>query len=65
MVWELNYRGDLAMLRQAEERKDLVAYDGWGLFCHGWAAALGPILGLADEVATAARFAELAAPLRP
>ncbi|WP_436521420.1 shikimate dehydrogenase family protein [Actinoplanes sp. HUAS TT8] len=65
VVWELNYRGDLAVLRQARERDDLIAYDGWGLFCHGWAAALGPILGLADEVATARRFAELAAPLRP
>jgi hypothetical protein len=40
------------------------AYDGWNLFCHGWAAALGPILGLPDEVATAGRFAELAEPLR-
>lgn len=65
VVWELNYRGDLAMLRRARERDDLIAYDGWGLFCHGWAAALGPILDLPDEAATARRFAELAAPLRP
>ncbi|BCY06930.1 hypothetical protein L3i22_020180 [Actinoplanes sp. L3-i22] len=65
VVWELNYRGDLAVLRQARRRDDLVTHDGWSLFCHGWAAALGPILDLADEVATARRFAELAAPLRP
>jgi hypothetical protein len=39
-------------------------HDGWSLFCHGWAAALGPILDLPDEVATARRFAELATPLR-
>lgn len=64
-VWELNYRGDLAMLRRARSRPDVVAHDGWALFCHGWAAALGPILDLPDEVATARRFAELAAHLRP
>jgi len=63
VVWELNYRGDLALLRQARER-GVDAYDGWNLFCHGWAAALGPILGLPDEAATARRFAELAGPLR-
>ncbi|MEV6347584.1 hypothetical protein [Actinoplanes sp. NPDC051851] len=64
VVWDLNYRGDLAILRQARERDDLTAYDGWNLFCHGWAAALGPILDLTDEAATARRFAELAGPLR-
>jgi len=64
VVWELNYRGDLALLWLARER-GVEAYDGWNLFCHGWAAALGPILGLPDEVATARRFADLAAPLRP
>jgi shikimate 5-dehydrogenase len=64
VVWDLNYRGDLALLRQARQRPDLVQHDGWSLFCHGWAAALGPILDLPDEVATARRFAELATPLR-
>jgi len=63
VVWELNYRGDLALLRMARER-GVAAYDGWNLFCHGWAAALGPILDLPDEAAAARRFAELAAPLR-
>ncbi|MFF5294118.1 shikimate dehydrogenase family protein [Paractinoplanes globisporus] len=64
VLWELNYRGDLALLRQAE-RQGVERHDGWQLFCHGWAAALGPILDLPDEAATARRFAELAAPLRP
>ena len=64
VVWELNYRGDLALLRQARGR-GVEAYDGWNLFCHGWAAALGPILDLPDEAATARRFGQLAAPLRP
>ncbi|XVU24562.1 shikimate dehydrogenase family protein [Actinoplanes sp. CA-054009] len=63
VVWDLNYRGDLALLRQARDRADVTAHDGWSLFCHGWAAALGPILDLPDEPATAHRFTELAAPL--
>ncbi|RKR85858.1 shikimate 5-dehydrogenase [Micromonospora pisi] len=63
VVWDLNYRGDLALLRQAAAA-GVTTYDGWRLFCHGWAAALGPILGLADEANRAERFATLAAPLR-
>ncbi|MGE5287915.1 MAG: hypothetical protein ACM3ML_12055 [Micromonosporaceae bacterium] len=68
VVWELNYRGDLAMLRQAHNQacdRDLRVHDGWGLFCNGWAAALGPILGLPDEAVTGLRFAALAAHLKP
>ncbi|MFK3979776.1 shikimate dehydrogenase family protein [Micromonospora sp. NPDC050397] len=66
VVWELNYRGDLTMLRQAADSGEgLVVHDGWRLFCHGWAAALGPILGLDDEAERAERFAVLAAHLRP
>jgi shikimate 5-dehydrogenase len=64
VVWDLNYRGDLAMLRAARSRTGLVAHDGWSLFCHGWAAALGPILDIHDELGTARRFAQLAGPLR-
>jgi len=65
VIWDLNYRGDLAMLRQARRaHAGLVVHDGWHLFCHGWAAALGPILDLSNQVDTAGRFAELAAPLR-
>ncbi len=63
VIWELNYRGDLTMLRQARRCKAQV-FDGWQLFCHGWAAALAPILDLTDEVGTARRFADLAAALR-
>jgi shikimate 5-dehydrogenase len=63
VVWELNYRGDLGLLRTAE-RAGVRSYDGWDLFCHGWAAALGPILDLPDEAGIGDRFALLAAPLR-
>jgi shikimate 5-dehydrogenase len=61
-VWDLNYRGDLAMLRYAR-RDGLVPHDGWSLFNHGWAAALGPILALPDDAGTARRFARVTAHL--
>ncbi|WP_326558207.1 hypothetical protein [Micromonospora sp. NBC_01796] len=64
VVWELNYRGDLSVLRQARRTDGVAVHDGWELFCHGWAAALGPILDLPGEAHTADRFAALAAPLR-
>ena len=58
-VWELNYRGDLRMLRsaraQAAERR-LHVHDGVSLFCHGWAAALTAALGRPDDPALADRF---------
>jgi shikimate dehydrogenase len=68
VIWELNYRGDLPMLRQARDQareRGLRVHDGWGLFCSGWAAALGPILGLPGEASAGLRFAALAAHLKP
>jgi shikimate dehydrogenase len=67
-VWELNYRGQLAFLdharRQAEQRQ-LRIHDGWDLFCHGWAAALTPVLDLPDDPDLGDRFAAAAQLLRP
>ena len=64
VVWDLNYRGDLALLRTAE-RVGARTHDGWDLFCHGWAAALTAVLDLPDHPARGDRFATLAAHLRP
>ena len=39
VVWELNYRGDLIFLEQAEtqrESRHLQIEDGWVYFIHGW-----------------------------
>ena len=39
LVWELNYRGELDFLHQAERRRDergLLVEDGWRYFVHGW-----------------------------
>lgn len=68
VVWDLNYRGDLVMLSQARDQArsgGLRVHDGWGLFCDGWAAALGPILCMPGGPAAGRRFAEVAAHLRP
>ncbi|HEY7431002.1 MAG TPA: hypothetical protein VH641_09740 [Streptosporangiaceae bacterium] len=67
-VWDLNYRGDLAFLRQAQRQaapSGLRVHDGWQLFCHGWAAALTVILGMPEDGGLGGRFAAAARPLRP
>jgi len=49
LLWELNYRGDLTMLKQAGGRaaqRSLEIHDGWRLFMHGWAVALSLIFNL-------------------
>jgi shikimate dehydrogenase len=68
VVWELNYRGDLRFLRLAgaqAQTAGLRVHDGWTLFCHGWAAALAPVLGLDDDPHLGNRFADAAADLKP
>lgn len=65
VAWELNYRGDLAFLRAARSQAGVSAHDGWQLFCHGWAAALGAVFGRADQPDLGDRFAEAAEELRP
>jgi len=68
VVWELNYRGELEFLHQARAQAKstgLEVHDGWQLFCQGWAAALGPVLDLADDDQLGDRFALSAGSLRP
>lgn len=60
VVWELNYRGDLAFLRSAqrqEAERNLSVYDGWRYFLHGWSAVIAEVFHL--EM-TSERFARLA-----
>lgn len=63
VVWELNYRGDLALLAQARAQ-DVEVHDGWSLFCHGWAAALAAVVDL-DDRGLGERFEHAARSLRP
>lgn len=58
IFWEVNYRGELAMLGDAiaaAPERELRVHDGWSLFIAGWAEALGTMLGRAvsDQQRTA------------
>jgi len=59
LVWELNYRGELDFLHQAERQADsrnLTVEDGWLYFLHGWSQVIAEVfhLDLTPEL-----FAEL------
>ena len=46
LVWELNYRGDLTFMRQAElqqKEKNLTIEDGWTYFIHGWTQVIAEV----------------------
>jgi shikimate 5-dehydrogenase len=48
-VWEFNYRGDLAFLRQAraqQEHRHLHLEDGWIYFVHGWTRVIAEVFHL-------------------
>jgi shikimate dehydrogenase len=54
VAWELNYRGELEFLRQAErqvETRGLTVEDGWDYFIHGWTAVMEEVFErpIADE----------------
>ena len=59
LVWELNYRGELDFMHQAERqaaRRNLRIEDGWVYFVYGWSQAIAQVFHL--EL-TPALFAEL------
>jgi shikimate 5-dehydrogenase len=46
LVWEINYRGDLLFMRQAQaqqKEKDLRVEDGWQYFIHGWTQVVAEV----------------------
>jgi shikimate dehydrogenase len=46
LVWELNYRGDLVFMRQANDQKNqrhLYIEDGWVYFIHGWTQVIAEV----------------------
>ena len=60
LVWELNYRGELDFLHQAERqarRRALTVVDGWRYFVHGWTCVMEEVFEiemtppLVDELA--------------
>jgi shikimate dehydrogenase len=49
LVWELNYRGELDFLHQAERQKatrGLVIEDGWRYFVHGWTCVVEEVFNI-------------------
>jgi shikimate dehydrogenase len=49
LVWELNYRGELDFLHQAEQQatsRELRIEDGWIYFLHGWAQVVAQVFHL-------------------
>ena len=49
VVWELNYRGELAFVEQAlrqREQQKLALQDGWRYFLHGWAEHIAEVFHL-------------------
>jgi shikimate 5-dehydrogenase len=63
IVWELNYRGELDFLHQAErqaEAKQLQVEDGWNYFVHGWTQAIAEVFQLQLTPSLFARLDEAA-----
>lgn len=47
LVWEFNYRGELAFLKQARQQSansGLIIEDGWVYFLHGWTQVVAEVL---------------------
>lgn len=49
MVWEINYRGDLLFMHQAQaqaEKSELKVVDGWMYFIYGWTQVIAEVFQL-------------------
>lgn len=63
IVWELNYRGDLVFLDQANAQsaaRKLQVEDGWTYFIHGWTQVIAEVFDIAIPTSGPA-FDEIAA----
>ena len=67
VVWELNYRGELDFMRQAQAQESVLSLtvaDGWEYFVHGWSQVISHVLHVEIDAAMFARLSELAAAVR-
>ena len=67
VVWELNYRGELDFMRQAQAQaptRGLTVADGWEYFVHGWSQVISHVLHEKIDAAMFARLSALAASAR-
>ena len=63
-VWELNYRGERAFLKQAEAQaseKSLKVIDGWDYFVHGWSKVIAQSFGITISDDKLRELADIAA----
>ncbi len=74
IVWELNYRGELLFLQQAEAQQaagQLQIENGWHYFIHGWTQAIAEVFDLpasavqGPAIDALSRLAERASGLTP
>ncbi len=52
LVWEINYRGDLLFMHQAEaqeKEKNLHVEDGWKYFIYGWTQVISEVFDIPIE----------------
>ena len=49
VIWELNYRGSLEFLKQAQSEalhSELTVYDGWRYFINGWSSVVAEVFDI-------------------
>lgn len=67
IAWELNYRGELDFLHQANAQaaaRNLHVEDGWTYFLLGWSEVVGTVFDLSIDDDTFARLSAAAASIR-
>ena len=67
-IWDLNYRGDLGFVRQAEDQaaaRSLRVEDGWRLFVRSWADMLATMFDVQIDEGMFETLARIAEPYRP
>lgn len=67
LVWELNYRGELTFLAQAQRQaatQGLIVEDGWVYFLHGWTQVIARVFHLDLTPVLFRRLADTAETLR-
>lgn len=67
LVWELNYRGDLKFMAQAQQQKavsNLLIEDGWIYFIHGWTQVIAEVFHVEIKGETLNKLEKIANSLR-
>lgn len=67
VVWELNYRGELDFMRQAQAQqadRNLTVADGWEYFVHGWSQVISHVLHVEIKPPLVARLSTMAVAVR-